>query len=75
MDEKKTRPASIDAYIAQFPQEVQQILTKVRAVIHESAPEAEERISYGMPAFYLKVGLCGLPPTRHLSAFIRPHPG
>jgi len=57
MDEKTTRPASIDAYIAQFPQEVQFILEKIREVIHESAPEAEERISYGMPAFYLKGGL------------------
>jgi uncharacterized protein YdhG (YjbR/CyaY superfamily) len=57
MDEKKTRPANIDGYIAQFPQDVQFILNKVRAVIHESAPEAEERISYGMPAFFLNGGL------------------
>ena len=57
MDEKTTQPANIDEYIAQFPQDVQQILNKVRAVIHESAPEAEEKISYGMPAFYLNGGL------------------
>jgi len=57
MDEKTTRPASIDEYIDKFPQEVQAILKKVRAVIHESAPEAEEKISYGMPAFFLNGGL------------------
>lgn len=57
MDEKTTRPVNIDAYIAQFPQNIQQILNKVRAVIHESAPEAEEKISYGMPAFFLNGGL------------------
>jgi len=57
MDEKKARPASIDEYIAQFPQDVQQILNKLRAVVHESVPEAEEKISYGMPAFFLNGGL------------------
>jgi uncharacterized protein YdhG (YjbR/CyaY superfamily) len=44
---------SIDEYISQFPPEVQEILKKLRKVIKESAPGAEEKISYSMPAFVL----------------------
>jgi uncharacterized protein YdhG (YjbR/CyaY superfamily) len=53
MEEVGVQPATIDAYIAQCPAEVQTILVKLRAVIREAAPEAEERISYRMPGFYL----------------------
>lgn len=41
----------IDAYISQFPEEISLILQKVRAVIHENAPEAEEEMAYGMPGY------------------------
>ena len=44
----------IDAYIADFPPEVQRILRKIRATIRKAAPDAEEVISYRMPAFKLK---------------------
>lgn len=54
MEEKKGHPTTIDEYIAQFPEDVQQIMVKIRAVIKESAPGAVEKISYQMPAFYLK---------------------
>jgi len=45
---------NIDEYIAKFPKDVQEILQKIRATIQEAAPDAEEAISYGMPAFKLK---------------------
>ncbi|RAV20852.1 iron chaperone [Paenibacillus contaminans] len=45
--------ASIDEYIAQFSQEIQEILQSVRKVIKDSAPEATEKISYQMPTFAL----------------------
>ena len=48
-----TKPTSIDDYIAGFPEDVQQILQQVRATIRQAAPEAEEKISYAMPAFTL----------------------
>ena len=54
MDANKVHPTTIDEYIAQFPDDVQPILQKVRAVIKDSAPGATEKISYQMPAFYLK---------------------
>jgi uncharacterized protein YdhG (YjbR/CyaY superfamily) len=42
---------SIDDYIFQLPENQQLVLEKLRQVIREAAPEAEELISYGMPAF------------------------
>lgn len=44
---------STDEYIAAFPEDVQALLEAVRAVIKAAAPDAEERISYQMPAFVL----------------------
>jgi len=41
----------IDAYIAGFQEPVQKLLQEVRATIKAAAPQAEEVISYGMPAF------------------------
>lgn len=42
---------TIDEYIATFPEDIQEILEKMRKVIQDAAPEAEETISYGMPTF------------------------
>jgi uncharacterized protein YdhG (YjbR/CyaY superfamily) len=50
-------PESIDEYIAQCPAEVRPILEKVRATIRKAAPNANEKISYGMPAFALEGNL------------------
>jgi uncharacterized protein YdhG (YjbR/CyaY superfamily) len=41
----------VDAYIAGYPERVQTILKEIRRTIQETAPEAEETISYGMPAY------------------------
>lgn len=41
----------IDNYISGFPQDVQDILRKIRAIIQQSAPEAVESMAYGMPAY------------------------
>jgi uncharacterized protein YdhG (YjbR/CyaY superfamily) len=45
-------PATVDTYIAACPPEVRKVVRKLRAVIRKAAPGAEERISYGMPAFF-----------------------
>lgn len=47
----------IDDYIAHAPEKTQAILQKIRETIHETAPEASEKISYGIPTFYLKKNL------------------
>jgi uncharacterized protein YdhG (YjbR/CyaY superfamily) len=44
---------SIDEYITLFPPETQKKLEEIRTIIRAAAPEAEERISYQMPAFAL----------------------
>jgi uncharacterized protein YdhG (YjbR/CyaY superfamily) len=46
-------PKNIDEYIAGFPEAVQEILQQIRATIKVAAPEAEETISYAIPAFTL----------------------
>jgi uncharacterized protein YdhG (YjbR/CyaY superfamily) len=46
-------PRSVDAYIAGFEPEVRAVLRKMRATVRKAAPEAEERISWGMPAYAL----------------------
>ena len=48
---------SIDEYIAMFPEDVQPMLRALRATIHAAAPNADEKISYQMPTFYLKGNL------------------
>jgi uncharacterized protein YdhG (YjbR/CyaY superfamily) len=73
MEGKKDRPTTTDEYIAQFPQDVQQVLGEIRAVIKESAPKAVEKISYQMPAFYLNGYLVGFAVhTRHIGLYPTP---
>ena len=48
---KTDPPTDIDGYITQFPADVQAVLRDVRAAIRRAAPDAEETISYRMPAF------------------------
>jgi uncharacterized protein YdhG (YjbR/CyaY superfamily) len=47
----KTRPETIDAYLAALPEDKRQALEKLRRDILAAAPKAVECISYGMPAF------------------------
>lgn len=42
---------TVDEYIASMPRESQDMLVKLRDIIKRAAPEAVERLSYGMP-FY-----------------------
>jgi len=48
---------TIDEYILQFPPEVQEILQTLRKVIKDAAPDAEEKIGYQMPTFFLNGNL------------------
>ena len=57
MENNKGSFVTIDEYIATFPKEIQTILEELRAFIRATVPEAEEKISYQMPAFTLKGNL------------------
>ena len=56
-------PDSIDAYIAGFPKDVQIILERIRGIVQEAAPDAEEAIKYQIPTFVLNGNLV------HFAAF------
>jgi uncharacterized protein YdhG (YjbR/CyaY superfamily) len=49
LDKKQFK--TIDEYINTFPENVQIILQQMRHAVRTAAPEAEEVISYQMPAF------------------------
>lgn len=46
-----TNITTIDEYIEQFPKTTQAIMKKIRKIIRDSAPEAKEKIGYGIPTF------------------------
>ena len=48
---------TIDEYIKSFPGDIQARLKQLRALIRRVAPEAQEKISYQMPTFYLNGNL------------------
>jgi uncharacterized protein YdhG (YjbR/CyaY superfamily) len=52
-DDRKGKKAvgEIDKYIASYPIEVQKRLSQIRDTIIKAAPDAEEVISYQMPAY------------------------
>ncbi len=64
----------VDEYIANAPKEVQGKLRELRATIKAAAPDAQEKISYGMPYYGYKgrlvyfayakhhIGLYAMPP-------------
>ena len=43
--------SEVDQYISTFPEEVQVILKKIRAIVKKAAPDAVESIAYQMPAY------------------------
>jgi len=47
----KSRPETVDAYIAGCAPEVRAVLERIRSTVRAAAPGAEETISYRMPAF------------------------
>lgn len=50
---RKKQFKTIDEYIEAFPEDVQNILERMRQTIRKAAPEAVEAISYRMPTFKL----------------------
>jgi uncharacterized protein YdhG (YjbR/CyaY superfamily) len=58
-----TKSANIDEFILNFPQNTQKLLQQIRMIIHDAAPGAEEKISYGIPTIYLSGNLV------HFSAY------
>ena len=51
MKTKGDKAIYVDAYIAGFPKDTQTLLEQLRTAIMKAAPDAEEVISYQMPAY------------------------
>lgn len=62
---------TVDAYIADAPEDVQDQLQQMRSIIKETAPEAEEKISYGIPLYIYHGHLVGFGAfKKHLGFFV-----
>ncbi|MBI5010651.1 MAG: DUF1801 domain-containing protein, partial [Bacteroidia bacterium] len=46
-------PSNFEQYILNYPEEIRERLQKIRSLVIKIAPDAVEKISYGMPAFTL----------------------
>jgi len=62
-------PESIDRYIEGFPPEVQERLRALREAIRSAAPDAIERISWGMPTFRQRVNIAHFAAHKHHIGF------
>ncbi len=60
---------TIDAYIAQYPKDVQEKLQTIRSMVKRIAPTATERISYGIPTFHLQENLVHFAAFKHHIGF------
>jgi uncharacterized protein YdhG (YjbR/CyaY superfamily) len=60
---------TIDAYIAQFPPDLQERLQLLRSTIREAAPNASEKISWAMPTFYLNGNLVHFAAAKNHTGF------
>lgn len=47
----KNKMDEIEDYIRQFPEDVQEVLRRIRKLIKANAPGVEEQIAYQMPAY------------------------
>lgn len=56
---------SIDAYIANQPEEVQVKLKQLRDTLRSALPEAEERISWKMPTYWKKHNIIHFAAHKH----------
>ncbi len=50
---ENAQPSPISQYISRFPADVQARMEQIRTIIREVSPDAEERISYQIPAFHV----------------------
>lgn len=64
---------SVDAYIAKAPKEHQAKLREMRRIIRSAAPQALEKLSYGMPYYHYKGRLAYFAfAKKHIGLYIPP---
>jgi len=67
--------ANVDDFIAAQPPTFQQTLNELRAIIRDEAPDAEERISYRVPAYKLNYMLISFGVTNSACSLYTQSPG
>ena len=71
---EKIKFTTVDDYIALQHEQIQPTLELLRQTIRDAAPEAEELISYSMPAFKYKGVLIWFHTYKnHYAIYMRPH--
>jgi uncharacterized protein YdhG (YjbR/CyaY superfamily) len=66
-------PKDVDTYIAEAPHKLRSTLRELRTAIRRAAPEAEERISYGMPYYHYRGRLAYFQLAKsHIGLYIPP---
>ena len=63
MNTDRSETTTIAAYINRFPEPTAKLLKQIRSTIRKAAPEATEKISYGIPTIYYNGNLV------HFAAF------
>ena len=70
MKDDSGKITTIDEYIAAFPVEIQGKLNSLRSAIKSLVPDATEKISWGMPTFFLNGNLVHFACfTRHIGLY------
>ncbi|CAN5827885.1 DUF1801 domain-containing protein [soil metagenome] len=65
----QSQAKTVDAYLAELPDDRRTALSTLRALIKKIAPTATESMMYGMPGFSLgQDTLCGLASQKHYMA-------
>ena len=71
MTDSGARIETVDDYLAALPAGERSVLERVRRVIREAAPEAEERIAYRIPLYRHHGDVVGFAAFKnHLSLFV-----
>ncbi len=58
-------PATVDEYLSAVPEPARSALRTLRAIIRDAAPDATEKISYGMPSYTLGRPLVSFAAFKH----------
>lgn len=53
------KPKTVDAYLKAVPKDARVMLEQMRAIVLKTVPQAEEKISYGMPMYKYMGALVG----------------
>lgn len=56
--QEEVSPKSIDEYISMYTGPGLVHMNRMREIVKETAPELKEKISWGMPTFYLNKNIC-----------------